>query len=53
MTGRFTKLIGYSLITVVFVLMGVAPSYESAQGAQIQDHAGHSNLTDHCSRLIT
>ncbi len=44
MTGRFTKLLGYSIVAVL-VLLGVGPSNGLALGAQIQDHAGHNNLT--------
>jgi hypothetical protein len=43
MTGRFTKLLGYSIVAVL-VLTGVGPSNGSALSAQIQEHEGHSNL---------
>jgi hypothetical protein len=44
MTGRFRKLLRYSIVAVL-VFMGVRPSNGLALGAQIQDHVGHSNLT--------
>jgi hypothetical protein len=43
MIGRFTKVIGYSIV-VFLVLMSIGPWNGLALGAQIQDHLGHSNL---------